>query len=454
MQCVKPIYAVLFVFVLIAPAAVVGQDGPQRQPAPPREQARPQRQPPEPTEYDRKFFDQLRIVFGRFRDADLQDAFQAAGAIECSELITDKGEWRELAFFNEDRKLGDWYRRSIDEVKIDPAVYIFQGPCSGDRGAVQLTTKFPVDESVEAYKRGRIPFEQIALNVNKTVSAAFDSRTQAYTFDLPYLFLISRQGDLSVYSLYPPRLADRYRYATEVTDRWDCKSVKADDVTYRFLICRTRTISLESGARSRLPFGASAYIILSDGKEASSSVKLVFADDARGPEPAAANDAPDGAGGRPVADDPATAPSREGWQIPRAEAKAADVGNDEFRIRFSPQTWAGKIGSSEILLDQKLSALSTTKPPAGADYCAWRPGSSNLINRLMEKEPDESVRYSVKGLDKDKQSDASILFEMKTHTGTRLGVLQCYFPRTDFAGNVAFSRWVAIVGGHLTLEVR
>src|SRR5213594_2384998 len=63
MQCVKPIYGVLFVFVLIAPAAVGGQDGPQRQPAPPREQARPQRQPPEPTEYDRKFFDQLRIVF-------------------------------------------------------------------------------------------------------------------------------------------------------------------------------------------------------------------------------------------------------------------------------------------------------------------------------------------------------------------------------------------------------
>src|SRR5580658_2598459 len=60
-------------------------------------------------EYGTKFFDQLRNIFGRFRDADLQRVFQAAGPIPCSQLVDDKGEWRAVAFFNDNRKLGDWY---------------------------------------------------------------------------------------------------------------------------------------------------------------------------------------------------------------------------------------------------------------------------------------------------------------------------------------------------------
>src|SRR5437762_10510295 len=74
-------------------------------------------QPADDSQYGRKFFVQLRGVFGRFRDADLQRAFEKAQPIQCSELVNEKGEWRTVAFFNEKRELGDWYRSSLEEVK-------------------------------------------------------------------------------------------------------------------------------------------------------------------------------------------------------------------------------------------------------------------------------------------------------------------------------------------------
>src|SRR5262245_34935438 len=76
--------------------------------------------------YGRKFFVQLRAVFGRFRDSDLQRAFDKAQPIQCSELVNDQGEWRTVAFFNEKRELGDWYRTSLEEVKHDLAVFVFK----------------------------------------------------------------------------------------------------------------------------------------------------------------------------------------------------------------------------------------------------------------------------------------------------------------------------------------
>ena len=107
--------------------------------------------PPDPAsqndDYGGKFFDQLQRIFGRFRDSDLKRVFESARPVQCSELVTDKGEWREVAFFNENRKLGDWYRKRLEEVKGDLAVYIFKGGCSGPRSALQVTTKFPVEAS-------------------------------------------------------------------------------------------------------------------------------------------------------------------------------------------------------------------------------------------------------------------------------------------------------------------
>src|SRR6516162_1219209 len=130
--------------------------------------------------YSRRFFVQLRAVFGRFRDADLQRVFERAQPIQCSELINEKGEWRTVAFFNEKRELGDWYRSSFEEVKRDLSVFIFSGVCRGDHGPVSLTTKFPVSESVEAYNQNKIPLDDIDVNVNAPVRASFDSQNQAY----------------------------------------------------------------------------------------------------------------------------------------------------------------------------------------------------------------------------------------------------------------------------------
>src|SRR5689334_10441050 len=42
--------------------------------------------------YGQGFFGQLRAVFGRFSDSDLQQVFESARPIECSELINQKGE--------------------------------------------------------------------------------------------------------------------------------------------------------------------------------------------------------------------------------------------------------------------------------------------------------------------------------------------------------------------------
>src|SRR5215475_2445636 len=141
-------------------------------------------------QYGRRFFTQLRAVFGRFRDADLQRVFGSAQPVQCSELVNEPGEWRTVAFFNEKRERGDWYRSNFEEVKSDLSVFVFKGVCRGDHGPVQLTTKFPVTESVEAYNERRIGPDDIEVNVNAPVRASFDSQTKAYDFDLPYLFLV------------------------------------------------------------------------------------------------------------------------------------------------------------------------------------------------------------------------------------------------------------------------
>jgi hypothetical protein len=402
--------------------------------------------PPENGEFGSKFFTQLSSIFGKFRDGDLQRVFQLAEPIQCSELLTGKGEWRPVAFFNENRKLGDWYRSSIAEVRGDLSVYLFKGTCQGERGNIELTTKYPVGDSIDAFNAGKIPFDQIDVNVNAPVRLTFDSRTGAYAFDLPFLYLVSRQSSSSTYSLIPPHFGDKY--ATEVTNAWECKSVSSIDITYRFLICRTSTVDRapqqKNQPRGTPSFGSSAYFILSDGSEAQSTVTLNFGDAAT-PAPAAAEAAP-----APVADTGADA-----WQAPAYRSPLVDAGNSEFRIRFNPQVWVGRITSSQVVSNQKVAGLASAKPADGADYCVWSPGAGDMLNRLLSDEPDKDVSYSVAGLDRGAgQSTASVSFVMKTLTGTRLGSLQCFFPRTDAASEVGYDRWTSIVGSQLKLEVR
>jgi hypothetical protein len=402
--------------------------------------------PPEELQYGRKFFVQLRGVFGRFRDTDLDRAFEKAEPIQCSELVNDMGEWRTVAFFNENRVLGDWYRSSLEEVKSDPAVFIFKGVCRGDHGPVQLTTKFPVTESIEAYNQRRIGLDEVEINVNAPVGVSFDSQNQAYTFDLPYLFLVDQRDNENVYSLDPPRLAERDKYALDVTEHWDCKSVIADAVTYQFLICRTATRPRNPSLRSqdRPGFGSSAYFILSDGREASSNVKLTFNDtddtthtveDATGANSADAQ--------APVA-----------WEMPDSDEKILDLLRNDFRLRFTAQSWTGRVAAAQVLYGRQLTSLQSSHPADGADYCVWLPGATSSVNHLLADDPGNPVAYSITARDQDGQSSTSIVFDINLQAGPHLGTLQCAFPRASSAVGVTFGRWKSIVGDHLTLEVR
>jgi hypothetical protein len=396
----------------------------------------------------RRFFEQLRSLFGRFRDTDLRRAFDIAQPITCSALVSDNGEWRPLAFFNEDRKLGDFYHRSLDEVKTDPTVFIFKGECSSDRSSLQLTTKFPVGESLDRYLAGLIDYDQLTLNVNPQVTTFFDPRSESYRFELPYLYAVrARTATETVYSLVAARATDRY--APNVTNRWNCKSVNANDVTFQFLICETSTTprNLPEGTRTAPTFGASAYYLLSDGREASTSVRLSFGgpgSDAAPPPP------PDTVRTPNAAPEPL---GREYWQIPTSGSKIAALSEAEFRIRFSPQTWADAIGSARLLLDQKILSTELARIQPEVDHCVWRPASLDLT-RLLSNEPDADVAYTLATADKDGQTPVSLNFEMKTHNGFRLGALQCFFPQAESASSISFDRWIAVVGGHLTLEIR
>jgi len=403
-------------------------------------------QPPEQNQrYGRQFFVQLRALFGRFRDVDLQRAFERAQPIQCSELVNENGEWRTVAFFNEKRELGDWYRSRLEEVKTDLTVFVFKGTCRGDRGPVQLTTKFPVTESIEAYNQQRIALEQVEVNVNAPVRASFDFQTQAYSFDLPYLFLISRQDDESLYSLAPPKLIGRDQYATDVTDHWECKSVTAENVTYQFLLCKTTTLPRTPPARGQIRGPAasrrSAFFILSDGKEASWCTPLSF-NDANNTEHA-------------LEDVSVTVPAAPGvaeWENPDSDEKLLNVVRDEFRIRFNPQSWTSFVGTAQVLSSQRLVNLQSFTPAPGADYCIWLPSAPGAASRVLDSNA-EAVSYAVKEHDQDLREPTSIVFEMRA-SEQRLGNLQCFFPRLPSAAGVSFGRWTSIAGPHLTLEVR
>ena len=398
------------------------------------------------TRFDSRFFDQLRGLFGVFREADLQRAFQTAQAIPCSELVEGDGAWREVAFFNDNRALGDWYRKSLDEVKDDPAVYLFSGNCANARAPVQLVTKYPVGESVDAYNEGRISFRQLAVNTNPAVTATYDPRMQACGFELPFLYLVRReQNGSSTYSLTPQRIADRDKIDPNVTDHWDCKAVRAADVTYQFIICRTTLLNVDAqrgrGGQRSIPFGASAYFILSDGREAASSVRMSFGDD---PLP-------------PPDPTPAPPPNRfpqvriqKLWTTADGRLALVDAGKDEFRLQFNPELWAGKIGVAQVLARGVMSPLESTQPISGADYCVWLPGSPAAVNRLMTA---GELTHSIRTVAKTDSTTTSVVFGIKASDGSSAGTLQCYFPRTESVASLVLDRWTAIVGSHIVLQI-
>jgi len=381
-----------------------------------------------------KFFEQLRSLFGRFRDTELRRAFRTARPIRCAELTSGNGEWHPVAFFNEDLKLGAWFHRSLEEVNGDLSVYTFKGECAKEQDSLQVLTRFPVKESLDRYYDSRIKREDVVMNEHPPVTATYNARSQGYKFELPYLYSV--RGE--VYSLVANRRGDRV--VTTVSNHWDCKAVTGNDVTFSFLICETATLprNLVPGKEGEQSFGTYAYFILSDGKEAQTSIQLSFG-------------APGGEATPPVSvpvergtlDTSGT----DGWQKPAPASKLAEADSTEFRIRFNAQAWTSKIGSPQLLTDKKLSSADAAKPPARTDCCSWSPASAALAPRALGNDPDANVSYSL-----TTRGDA-ITFDLKTHNGTRLGSLQCSFPGANTA-EIPFDRWLAVVGENLAIEIR
>jgi hypothetical protein len=411
--------------------------------------------PAEEGDFGTRFFDQLRTIFGRFQNSDLDRVFQQSKAIQCSELVGRKGEWRPVAFFNEDRRLGDWCRENLDEVKNDLTVYTFKGNCSGDQGPVQVSTEFPTAESIEKFNAGRIDESQVDITVNDPVTAVFDPKTMAYKFDLPYLFLTERRGSTNLYSLIAP--TSNSAYATDVTNRWECKAVSSTDVTYRFLICRTTVaprVRLARNEKWERAFGASAYFILSDGTEAQTSVNLTFGDGTDRTDRSPAATPPPASPARPPLIRPGQAKKAGTWQVPDANMKLADAASEEFRLHFSPQTWAGRIDTPQLLRDEKISNLQPHPVQETADYCVWRPENPDLAKQLLTEPADAGALCSLNFPEVRDQSVPSIVFSLKSPGGSHIGTLQCYFPSAKSAADITVERWISIVGGHITLEIR
>jgi hypothetical protein len=420
--------------------------------------AQVRRQVPAPSQqtggdFGSKFFDDLRSLFGRLQRSELDRAFQRAKPIHCSDLAGQTGEWKEVAFLNDDRKLGDWHYANIEDVKKDLVAFVFSGNCRGDEGPLRVATSFPVTESLERFQEGKIKFSQVVINDNYPVSVTFDSASGAYTFQLPYVYTERQNGTDAVYTLTPPRTTSTPESAVAIEFR--CKALADADLTYRFLLCRSRVVNRESRYSEqtvRSSLGSAAYYILSDGKEASSSVKLNFGGDAdsNSNERASKSD--------PLDDQrrtPATPkPPENAWQPAAPDARLTYVADDEFRLVFNRQTWNGRIDKPQMLVDGTLSNFVPGSPAAGnKEYCVWRPGVPAQANQLLDAAATEGFGYSLE-FRKDLQSATSSVFEIQGDNGFVVGTLQCYFPLSRTPADLTVSRWASIVGKQVELDVR
>jgi hypothetical protein len=111
---------------------------------------------------------------------------------------------------------------------------------------------------------------------NESVKASFDRSTNSYKFRLPFLYLDQKlvRQSITFYTLTPPTSASKP--VSDTAEEFRCKGVTDGDLIYRFLLCRTQLFTTKRSVNWEK--GSFAYYILSDGKEASSSVRLNFGD--------------------------------------------------------------------------------------------------------------------------------------------------------------------------------
>jgi hypothetical protein len=400
-------------------------------------------------DFSSKFFDDLRSLFGKLQRSELEQAFRRAKPIRCSDLAGQSGEWKEVAFLNDDRTLGDWHFESIEDVKRDITAFVFSGTCRGEQGPLKVATSFPVKETMEKFEAGRIPFSQIVIVDNDPVSVIFDAASEAYTFELPYVYAERKNSTGGTYTLIPPLTTSRPERNEAIEFR--CKTLSDAELTYRFLLCRTRLVDRDVRTQRqdvKQPLGNAAYYILSDGKEASSSVKLVFGDaDTAKPAPSTARPTDDA----PAPTEPAKASAEPAWQPAPSQSRLIDIGQSQIRLRFDGPAWnAARISKTQLVVDGMVSDFVTGSAPRSKDYCVWRPGPSQT-SLLLDRSAADSILYWVEFR---KDAATSAVFEMENTNRAHLGTLQCYFPQSQSPADITVDRWLSIAGRNIAIEVR
>jgi hypothetical protein len=391
-----------------------------------------------------KFLDDLQTLFGRLETSELDSAFQQAKAILCSDLIGKNSEWKDVGFLNDNRNLAAWHYEDIDSVKSDPVRYVFSGMCSTEQAPLRLATRYPVKESYDQFRKGTIPMSKVALRDNPPVSVFFDKSTNSYTFQLPFLYAEGVSRAETTYTLMPPTAASKPEAG--VAEEFRCKTISDGDLTYRFLLCRTTLVNLNAtNSKQRIPDSPNsrAYYIFSDGREASSSVNLLFENAPAVPRTAT-----------PEQDlSPAVRTPDEIWDAVPPQSRLVDVGNGEFRLRFDPATWTDRIEKPQLIAGRTVSALTTGSTQLRKQgNCVWQPASATQANRLLARVPNLETLYTL-AFQKQASSGMSVSFDIEGSSG-RVGSVQCYFPQSQTPSDVTVDQWNSIVGSNIVIEAR
>jgi hypothetical protein len=395
-------------------------------------------------DFGAKFLDDLQTLFGRLETSELDSAFQRAKAIRCSDLTGKSGEWKDVGFLNDNRNLAAWHHEDIDSVKSDPVRYVFSGMCTTEQAPLRLATRYPISESYNQFRKGTIPVSNVAVRDNPPVSVFFDKSTNSYTFQLPFLYAEGASRAETTYTLMPPAAASKPEAG--LAEEFRCKAISDTDLTYRFLLCRTALVNLNAtNSKQRIPDSPNsrAYYIFSDGREAGSSVNLLF--DNAPPVPRTAT--PEG--------DPSTAARNadEIWDVVPPQSRLVDVGNGEFRLRFDPATWTQRIGKPQLIEGRTVSALTAGSAPSRKQgNCVWQPGSASQADRLLASVPSLETLYTL-AFQKQASSGISVSFDIENSNG-RIGSLQCYFPQSQTPADVTVGQWNSIVGSNIVIEAR
>ena len=212
-------------------------------------------------------------------------------------------------------------------------------------------------------------------------------------------------------------------------------------------MCRTRLIDHdipEARRTTNQSAGNSAYYILSDGKEAHSTVKLVFGD--------VDGDAPNDATKETVPPDAAS--SSVGWRAAVPTTKLQDVGDEEFRLAFDSDSWKDRIDKNQLLEKEGISPVAESETPdRNKQSCFWRPTRLDEIRDVLNDDAANSVIYVLR-FTRNSRSPLTAIFEVENEARQSMATLQCYFPTSTAPTDITVADWLSIVGPHVKILLR